>query len=91
LFEFIPQIIFITLIFVYLVFMIFFKWIKYAGSDDPESGACAPNLLLELINMFFLKNSAAGVDDKGNDTIDQCKVLYPGQVINIRLKQVYKM
>ena len=75
LFEFIPQIIFITLIFVYLVFMIFIKWIKYAGTDDEKTGSCAPNLLLELINMFFLKDSSVR-DDK---SIDYCKRLYPGQ------------
>lgn len=44
--EFIPQILFMTLIFVYLCFMIFLKWIKYNGSDSPTSGACAPNLLI---------------------------------------------
>lgn len=73
--EFIPQIIFITLIFVYLCFMILFKWVKYNGSDDPLTGACAPNLLIELINMFFLKNSA--LDSDGN--INQCLVLYSHQ------------
>lgn len=46
LFEFIPQIIFISLIFVYLCLMIFIKWIKYAGTDDKLTGACAPNILL---------------------------------------------
>lgn len=76
LFEFIPQIIFITLIFVYLVFMIFIKWIKFAGTDDPLTGACAPNLLLELINMFFLKDSSV----KPDGTPDDCKRLYSGQV-----------
>lgn len=52
LFEFIPQIIFITLIFVYLCLMIIIKWVKYAGNDDPEYGSCAPNLLLgkKLLN-----------------------------------------
>lgn len=44
--EFIPQIVFLTLIFVYLCFMIFVKWIKYSGTSDPVTGACAPNLLI---------------------------------------------
>lgn len=26
--------------------MIFIKWLKYAGTDDPKYGACAPNLLI---------------------------------------------
>jgi hypothetical protein len=56
--------------------MIFVKWVKYAGTSDDETGACAPNLLLELINMFFLKDSSIKPD--GN--IDKCKILYPGQV-----------
>lgn len=73
--EFIPQIIFITLIFVYLCFMIMLKWIKYGGTSDPVTGSCAPNLLIELINMFFLKNSA--VDKDG--TTNPCLVLYTHQ------------
>jgi len=44
--EFIPQIIFITLIFAYLCLMIFIKWIKYDGSNNSEHGTCAPNLLI---------------------------------------------
>ena len=44
--EFIPQILFMTLIFVYLCFMIFIKWIKYNGSPSPTTGSCAPNLLI---------------------------------------------
>ncbi len=44
--EFIPQIIFMLLIFVYLCFMIFVKWIKYSGTSDPLTGSCAPNLLI---------------------------------------------
>lgn len=75
--EFIPQILFMTLIFVYLCFMIFLKWIKYNGSDNPISGACAPNLLIELINMFFLKDSSINMDG----SINQCVVLYSHQHI----------
>ena len=47
-FEFIPQITFLVLIFVYLCLMIIIKWIKFEGSDDPLHGACAPNLLIGL-------------------------------------------
>lgn len=69
--EFLPQIIFMTFIFVYLCLMIFIKWIRFSGAPHPtEFGpACAPNLLIELIDMFFLKTSAVG----------DCGVLYPGQ------------
>lgn len=75
-FEFIPQIIFISLIFVYLCFMIIIKWIKFEGSDDPNHGACGPNLLIELINMFFFKDSTSVA---GSEKPDYCKQLYPGQ------------
>jgi hypothetical protein len=60
--------------------MIFIKWIKYAGTSDQETGACAPNLLLELINMFFFKDSAV----KENGQPDVCKRLYPGQVFKFK-------
>ena len=76
-FEFIPQIIFITFIFVYLCFMIIVKWLKYSGSDDPVTGTCGPQLLIELIGMFSLSDNA--IDTKGN--YDPCKRLYTGQVI----------
>jgi V-type H+-transporting ATPase subunit a len=72
-FEFIPQVIFLTFIFVYLCIMILIKWLKFVGS--PDSTQCAPNLLIELINMFFLKSSS--VDDNGNVS---CRQLYSGQV-----------
>lgn len=76
-FEFIPQIVFISFIFVYLCFIIFAKWIKYDGSEDPLHGAfCAPNLLIELINMFFLKDSTVNTDGSR----DMCKQIFPGQV-----------
>lgn len=69
-FEFIPQIIFLTFVFVYLCVMIFIKWLKFIGS--PDGTGCAPNLLIELINMFFLKTSG---------TEKPCSALYPGQDI----------
>jgi len=68
-FEFIPQIIFLSFVFVYLCLMIFIKWIKYSGTPSDLTGpGCAPNLLIELIGMFFFKTNAVG-----------CQVLYPGQ------------
>jgi len=51
--------------------MIFIKWIKYSGTPSDLTGpGCAPNLLIELINMFFFKSAA----EPGS-----CQVLYPGQ------------
>lgn len=70
-FEFIPQIIFLSFVFVYLCLMILIKWIKYSGSPSDLTGpGCAPNLLIELIGMFFFKSNA----EPGS-----CQVLYPGQ------------
>jgi V-type H+-transporting ATPase subunit a len=72
LFEFIPQIIFMLFIFVYLCVMIVIKWLKYSGHPSDVTGpGCAPNLLIELIDMFFLKTQAANAND--------CMTLYPGQ------------
>jgi hypothetical protein len=51
--------------------MILIKWLKYSGTPGDLTGpGCAPNLLIELISMFFLKTSAK------ND----CERLYNGQV-----------
>lgn len=69
-FEFIPQIIFLAFVFIYLCLMIFIKWIKYSGAPNDWTGpGCAPNLLIELIGMFFFKSSATS----------ECQILYPGQ------------
>jgi hypothetical protein len=35
--------------------MIFIKWIKYSGSDDPVTGACAPPLLIGNLLMAILQ------------------------------------
>lgn len=60
-FEFIPQIIFLTFIFVYLCVMIFIKWIKFSGAPSDVTGpGCAPNLLIgiakvSLISLYSLE------------------------------------
>jgi len=51
LWEWIPQVLFMTCIFVYLVFTIIYKWIAW---DSLQSGE-APSLLINLIGMFMLK------------------------------------
>src|SRR5687767_11587045 len=59
--NFIPQLLILCCIFVYLVITIFFKWIEFnAGGKMTPVGYypgsyCAPNLLVGLINMFLLK------------------------------------
>jgi V-type H+-transporting ATPase subunit a len=54
-FEFIPQIIFLMAIFGYMNGMIFAKWFKYSAIDGPNGSACAPSILITLINMFLYK------------------------------------
>lgn len=69
-FEFIPQALFLAFVFVYLCLMIFIKWVKYSGAPSDFTGpGCAPNLLIELIGMFFFRSSAT----------EECQILYPGQ------------
>lgn len=49
--EFVPQLIFLMSIFGYLALLIFSKWSNY----DATMAACAPSLLITLINMFLFK------------------------------------
>jgi len=60
--EFIPQFLFLMVIFGYLCGLIFAKWINYAAK--PEWYSCSPNILIEFINMFMMKYSdpAPGCD-----------------------------
>ncbi|XP_043860701.1 V-type proton ATPase 116 kDa subunit a1 isoform X6 [Dromiciops gliroides] len=62
--EFIPEIIFMTSLFGYLVILIFYKWTAY----DVYSSKDAPSLLIHFINMFLFSYS-----DSSNN------MLYSGQ------------
>lgn len=62
---FIPEIIFMSSLFGYLVILIFYKWLSY----DVRSSREAPSLLIAFINMFLFNYS-----DPTN------KPLYSGQV-----------
>jgi len=57
--DFIPQIIFLTSLFGYMVFMIFYKWIAYSAKTmDVEKGtSCAPSVLIYFIDMMLLRTS----------------------------------
>lgn len=50
--EWIPELIFLLVMFGYLDMLIFWKWFKYT----PEMSQEAPNLLINLINMFLGKD-----------------------------------
>uniref|UniRef100_A0A3B3CV58 V-type proton ATPase subunit a n=1 Tax=Oryzias melastigma TaxID=30732 RepID=A0A3B3CV58_ORYME len=62
---FIPEIVFMSCLFGYLVILIFFKWVSYDARTSRE----APSLLIAFINMFLFQYS-----DPGN------KPLYRGQM-----------
>ncbi|KAJ8727317.1 hypothetical protein PYW07_001436 [Mythimna separata] len=63
--EFVPQILFLLLLFFYMVLLMFIKWTTYGstppyfGSNDPAivktSAYCAPSILITFINMMLFK------------------------------------
>ncbi|CAH4038220.1 unnamed protein product [Pieris brassicae] len=57
--QYIPQILFLLLLFWYLCIMMFMKWIMYSTvAEDPALGsACAPSVLIMFINMMLLKST----------------------------------
>ncbi|CAL7940225.1 unnamed protein product [Xylocopa violacea] len=61
--EFIPQIVFLIFLFLYMVLLMFIKWIKYGPDSDhtdPEHGPfCAPSVLITFINMVLFKPGTA--------------------------------
>ncbi|XP_075971245.1 V-type proton ATPase 116 kDa subunit a 1-like isoform X4 [Anticarsia gemmatalis] len=82
--EFIPQIVFLTLLFFYMVLLMFIKWTTYGpdpasnfNNDDPEivktSAYCAPSILITFINMMLFKH-----DENSRPVCDE--VMYAGQM-----------
>ena len=59
--EFIPQIIFLCFLFLYMVLLMFIKWFMYYPTDDPSqvkySPHCAPSILISFINMVLFKEA----------------------------------
>ncbi|KAH8370011.1 hypothetical protein KR093_001861, partial [Drosophila rubida] len=54
----VPQFVFMTCLFCYLVFLIFFKWLNYGGlKQSPYNSACAPSVLITFIDMMLMKSS----------------------------------
>ncbi|KAI5698923.1 hypothetical protein M8J75_013930 [Diaphorina citri] len=56
--EFLPQLIFLVLLFGYMVTLMFMKWIMYAPQNPLlTSPRCAPSVLILFINMMLFKHS----------------------------------
>ncbi|NWS50566.1 VPP3 ATPase, partial [Probosciger aterrimus] len=62
--ELLPEMIFLLALFGYLVFLIFYKWIKFSAADS----LVAPSILIHFIDMFLFTSNAENLP------------LYPGQV-----------
>ncbi|CEF66773.1 V-type ATPase, V0 complex, 116kDa subunit family and ATPase, V0 complex, subunit 116kDa, eukaryotic family-containing protein [Strongyloides ratti] len=88
-YMFIPQMIFLGCIFIYLCLQIIFKWLLFdfkagyyiLGFYYPSS-QCAPSLLIGLINMFMMKDMGHGFTEGDSLTPApscQLRKWYPGQ------------
>uniref|UniRef100_A0AC35TP80 V-type proton ATPase subunit a n=1 Tax=Rhabditophanes sp. KR3021 TaxID=114890 RepID=A0AC35TP80_9BILA len=89
-FMFIPQMLFLGCIFIYLCIQVIIKWVYFSvtpgfifGQYYPSSN-CAPSLLIGLINMFMVKSRDVGFvkENHANGTVwDQCYLQqwYPQQ------------
>ncbi|XP_076258216.1 V-type ATPase subunit a family protein Vha100-2 isoform X2 [Rhynchophorus ferrugineus] len=58
--QFIPQILLLMFLFLWMVIMMFMKWILYSGQNDgidtKFGSSCAPSVLIYFINMMLFKN-----------------------------------
>ncbi|NXT24713.1 VPP3 ATPase, partial [Syrrhaptes paradoxus] len=62
--ELVPELVFLLALFGYLVFLIFYKWVKFSAADSR----LAPSILIHFIDMFLFTSNADNLP------------LYPGQV-----------
>ncbi|CAB3409517.1 unnamed protein product [Caenorhabditis bovis] len=85
--NFIPQLIFLTCIFIYLCIQIVVKWVYFSvtpgnvlGYEYPGAN-CAPSLLIGLINMFMQKSRPEGYIDNDGHVHKNCHLgfWYPNQ------------
>ncbi|XP_014203857.1 V-type proton ATPase 116 kDa subunit a-like [Copidosoma floridanum] len=55
--EFLPQLLFLVVLFAYLAALMFLKWIRYGALNSGiASEACAPSILVSFINMVLFKD-----------------------------------
>uniref|UniRef100_A0A183CBN4 V-type proton ATPase subunit a n=1 Tax=Globodera pallida TaxID=36090 RepID=A0A183CBN4_GLOPA len=87
-FTFIPQLIFLSSIFIYLCLQIVAKWLFYDAQGGHTvftykypGAICAPSLLIGLINMFMMKSRNKGFyrEDGTIDPACHLNYWYPGQ------------
>ncbi|KAI1727422.1 v-type ATPase subunit family domain-containing protein [Ditylenchus destructor] len=90
-FVFVPQVLFLGLIFIYLCVQVVLKWVyfwvapKYIFGQYYPGSHCAPSLLIGLISMFMFKSREPGMahqnDRKEWEENDQCflQLWYPNQ------------
>ncbi|XP_033244854.1 V-type proton ATPase 116 kDa subunit a isoform X5 [Drosophila miranda] len=65
-YEFIPQLMFLLLLFFYMVLLMFIKWIKFAATNEkPYSEACAPSILITFIDMVLFNTPKAAPAECG--------------------------
>uniref|UniRef100_A0A0N5AD15 V-type proton ATPase subunit a n=1 Tax=Syphacia muris TaxID=451379 RepID=A0A0N5AD15_9BILA len=87
LFMFIPQMLFLGCIFIYLCLEVIIKWMAFSAKPGYVLGYyypgsnCAPSLLIGLINMFMMKSRPTGFVKADGTTYMQCYLnyWYPGQ------------
>ncbi|XP_034942941.1 V-type proton ATPase 116 kDa subunit a isoform X2 [Chelonus insularis] len=77
--EFVPQVIFLTFLFMYMCLLMFIKWTSYSAVNEEKYGPhCAPSILITFINMVLFK-SPNEVDSE-NAKNDPCsEFMFAGQ------------
>nr|XP_022908775.1 V-type proton ATPase 116 kDa subunit a isoform X1 [Onthophagus taurus]XP_022908776.1 V-type proton ATPase 116 kDa subunit a isoform X1 [Onthophagus taurus]XP_022908777.1 V-type proton ATPase 116 kDa subunit a isoform X1 [Onthophagus taurus]XP_022908778.1 V-type proton ATPase 116 kDa subunit a isoform X1 [Onthophagus taurus] len=100
-FMFLPQIIFLMLLFLWMVVMMFLKWILYDANYTTETqfgSSCAPSVLILFINMMLFKadDPEPGCKEfmfEGQDTLQMVFVIIAVLCIPVMLlgKPIYVM
>ncbi|XP_050538205.1 V-type proton ATPase 116 kDa subunit a 1 isoform X2 [Daktulosphaira vitifoliae] len=79
--QFIPQMLFLVLLFFYMVSLMFMKWILYGPQNPQKTGpGCAPSVLIMFINMMLFKHTTPfeGCDEymfEGQERLQKCFVV----------------